>query len=619
MTLRALGTAAAAAFALIGVAFASPPAAAQAEPEWQHGLAMHGDLKYGPDFEHFDYVNPNAPKGGTVRSAAIGTFDSLNPFIIKGNPGAGLTDTYDTLMVSSDDEPFSQYGLVAEAVRTPEDRNWVEFRLREEAKFHDGEPMTPEDVIWTFNTLKADGAPFYRFYYSGVDTVRQTGERTVRFDFKEGLNRELPLILGQLPVLPKHYWEGKEFNKTTLEPPLGSGPYKVADFEPGRRISFQRVEDWWAKDLAATQGMNNFGRIEYDYYRDSTVVIEAFKAGQFDFRMENSSKDWATAYDTPALKKGLMIKREVPHQRTAGMQGFAYNLRRDLFKDPRVREALAYAFDFAWSNENLFYGQYTRTRSYFDNSELAARGLPSEAELKLLEPLRSELPPRVFTEAYQPPTTKNPGGLRANLREASRLLKEAGWEVKGRQLVNAETGRPFKFELLLVSPLFERIALPFAKNLERLGIEVTVRTIDTAQYRRRLDTYDFDMVVASWGQSQSPGNEQLNYWGSESATHEGSQNYVGIQEPAIDKLIRHVISAETREDLVIATRALDRALQWGFYVVPHWHIPYDRVVYWDKFGYPEKTPSQGIQFDAWWIVPDKESRTESEQQKLQQQ
>lgn len=619
MRLRALGTAAAAAFALIGVTFAPPTATAQAEPEWQHGLAMHGDLKYGSDFTHFDYVNPDAPKGGTIRHAAVGGFDTLNGFIIKGNAAAGLGDIYATLMVSSADEPFSQYGLAAEAVRTPEDRSWVEFRLREGATFHDGEPIKPEDVIWTFEMLTSHGAPFYRFYYSGVDQVRQTGERTVRFDFKEGLNRELPLILGQLPVLPKHYWADREFNKTTLEPPLGSGPYKIADFEPGRDISYQRIEDWWGADLPASKGLNNFGRVEIDYYRDATVIIEAFKAGQFDFRQENSSKDWATAYDVKPVRQGLILKEELPHERTAGMQGFVYNTRRELFKDPRVREALAYAFDFQWSNKTLFYGQYTRTRSYFDNNELEAEGLPSDAELKLLEPLKSELPPRVFTEEYSPPTTEDRGGIRQNLREASRLLKEAGWEVRGRELVHAETGREFKFEVLLVSPLFERIVLPFKQNLERLGIDVSVRTVDSAQYQDRVKGFDFDMIVSGWGQSLSPGNEQLDFWGSEAAEHEGSRNLVGIQDPAIDKLIRHVIAAEDRDGLVTAVNALDRALQWGFYVIPNWHAPYDRVVYWDKFGRPDVVPMMGFQLDAWWIVPDKASRTEREKQKLEQQ
>ncbi len=598
--------AAVAAFAAALAFLPSPPvAAADAKTAPAHGLAMHGDLKYPPDFKHFDYYDPNAPKGGTVKQAAIGTFDSLNAFIVKGNAAAGLGNIYDTLTVDSADEAFSQYGLLAESIETPPDRSWVAFTLRPEARWHDGMPVTVADVIYTFELLLKKGAPFFRFYYHSVADVVQTGPRTVRFNFKPGENRELPLILGQLTVLPKHYWEKREFDKTTLEPPLGSGPYKIDKVEPGRLISYARVPDYWGKDLPVKKGSENFGVIQFDYYRDETVALEAFKAGSYDVRGENSSKNWATAYDIPAVKQGLIKKEEIHHNRSAGMQGFIYNIRRDVFKDRKVREALAYAFDFEWSNKNLFYGQYTRTRSYFDNSELAATGLPGPEELKYLEPLKGKIPDEVFTKEYNPPKTDGTGNIRDNLRTASRLLTEAGWPVKGQERVNAKTGKPLTFEVLLVSPLFERIVLPFAKNLERLGIKIRVRTVDSAQYRRRLDTHDYDMIVSSFGQSLSPGNEQRDFWGSASADSEGGRNFIGIKDPAIDALIDKLIAAPDRRSLVAATRALDRVLQWGFYLIPHYHAPYDRIAYWDMFGRPKVTPIRGNQFDAWWVDADK--------------
>ena len=586
------------------MASATAPAVAE-EPAWSHGLAMHGDLKYGPDFTHFDYVNPNAPKGGDIRLGAIGTFDSLNSFIVKGSGAAGTGLIYNALMANSADEAFTEYGVLAEAVRTPEDRSWVEFRLRENARWHDGQPVTPDDVIWTFETLLKEGRPFYRFYYGSVISAVKTGDRTVRFNFKPGENRELPLIMGQLTVLPKHYWETREFNKTTLEPPLGSGPYKIAKVDAGRSITLERVKDYWGADIPTQKGMNNFDTIHYDYYRDTTVALEAFKAGRFDYRSENASKLWATAYESPQVEAGKIIKEEIAHNRSAGMQGFVFNTRRDMFKDKNVRKALAYAFDFEWSNKALFYGQYNRTRSFFENSELAATGLPSAEELKILEPLRGRIPDEVFTTEYNPPSTEGKSGLRKNLRAASKLLTDAGWVIKGKQRVNAETGEPFEFEVLLRSPLFERIVLPFAQNLEKLGIEARVRTVDPSQYRRRLDTYDYDVIVGGAGQSLSPGNEQRAYWGSEAADQEGGRNTIGIKDPAIDELIETLIAAPDRQSLITATRALDRVLQWGHYVIPQWHIPYDRVAYWNIFDRPDITPDSGNQLMAWWVEPEK--------------
>ncbi len=587
--------------ALLVLTCLSLPAGAADAPKPVHGLAMHGDLKYGPDFKHFDYVNPDAPKGGTVRLGATGSFDSFNPFIIKGTAAGASGFVYDTLMDDAADEPFSQYGRLAETVTMPEDRSWVEFQLRKEARWHDGMPVTVDDVIFSFNILVKEGAPFYRFYYGNVAEVTQTGERSVKFTFKPGENRELPLIIGQLTVLPKHYWKDREFNKTTLEPPLGSGPYKITEFEAGRFVKLSRVQDYWGKDIPVMQGYNNFDEIIFDYYRDSNVALEAFLAGRYDYKSENSSKAWATAYETPAVKKGVLVKEQIHHDRPAGMQGFAFNTRREMFSDPQVRHALAYAFNFEWSNKALFYGQYERTRSYFQNSEMAAAGLPGPDEMKLLEPFRADLPPEVFTQEYNPPRGDESGNIRGNLRTASKLLTEAGWVIKDGKRINAKTGKPFAFEMLLVSPLFERIALPFAKNLEKLGIAMTVRTIDTAQYRRRLDTFDFDMVVGGFGQSLSPGNEQREFWTTSAAEQEGSRNIIGIKSKAVDAIVEKLIAAPSRKDLVIASRALDRVLQWGHYMIPNWHAPYDRIAYWDKFARPKVTPTRGNQFFAWWI------------------
>lgn len=572
-----------------------------------HGIALHGQPKYGPDFQHFDYVNPNAPKGGEARFAAIGSFDTFNPFNIKGQAAAGIGQLFESLLTGSADEPFSEYGLIAESVEVPEDRRSVTFNLRPQARFHDGSPITADDVLFSFETLKTKGSPFFRLYYAGVAKAEKLGERQVKFTFAAGENRELPLIVGQMPVVSKKYWESRDFGATTLEIPVGSGPYRIERFEPGRFIVYQRDDNYWGKDLPVSRGLNNIDRLRYDYYRDVTVALEAFKAGAYDLRPENSAKQWATGYDFPALARGLVKKETFPRQMPAGMQGFAFNLRRPLFQDARVRRALAYAFDFEWSNRNLFYGQYTRTRSYFDNSELAARGLPSPEELAILEPMREQLPPEVFTTAYEPPTAADSEQLRANMKKALELLQEAGWTFRDRKLVNAKTGEPFRFELLIAEPTWERIALPFARNLERLGIEMSVRSVDSAQYENRLRDFDFDMVVNVWGQSLSPGNEQREFWSSAAADQPGSRNLVGLKNPAIDRLVDQVIAAPDRASLVARVRALDRALQWSFLVIPHWHISYDRIAFWDKFGYPPVTPLQGVQLNAWWIDPAKDA------------
>jgi microcin C transport system substrate-binding protein len=580
---------------------AAPLAARAAGVTVGPALSMYGDLKYPPGFKHFDYVNPDAPKGGTVKLASIGTFDNLNPFILKGVAAAGLGGTFDTLLIGSADEPFSEYGLIAESIELPADRSWVIFNLRPEARFHDGSAITADDVVWTFDTLKSKGHPHFRSYYSRVAKAEALGPHKVKFIFSEGNNRELPLIVGQLQVLSKAYWSKREFDKTTLDAPLGSGPYEVASVEPGRSISYRRVKNYWAAKLPVRVGQYNFDTIRYDYYRDASVALEAFKAGQYDFRLENVAKNWAIGYDGPALAHGLIKKEQIPNQVPTGMQAYVYNTRHAVFQDRSVRQALAYAFDFEWTNKTLFYGAYTRTKSYYSNSELASRGLPSPAELKILEPFRGQEPDEVFTQEYEPPTTDGSGDIRANLITALKLLQGAGWSVQNGRLVNDKTGQPLAFEILLFQPEFERVTLPFVKNLERLGIKANVRTVDASQYQQRMDNFDFDMAVASWGESLSPGNEQIDYWTSKSADVPGSQNLAGIKDPVVDKLVDMVIAAPDRQSLVDRTHSLDRVLLWGQYVIPQWHIQDFRVAFWDKFDRPKVSPPYDLGFDGWWV------------------
>ena len=588
--------------ALLAPALDRAPEAADTRVSVGHGLSIYGALKYGPGFKHFDYVNPDAPKGGDVRLAAIGTFDNLNPFVLKGVAAAGIAQLFDTLMVGAADEASSEYGLVAESIEVPADRSWVAFTLRPEARFHDGSPITADDVIWTFQTLKSNkGHPVYRAYYAQVIKAEALAPRKVKFSFGPGNNRELPVITGQLPVLSKAYWSTRDFEKTTLDAPLGSGPYRVESVDAGRSIIYRRVKDYWGAKLPVRLGHYNFDTIRYDYYRDGTVALEAFKAGQYDFRAENSAKNWATAYTGPAVNQGLIKKEEIANQVPTGMQGFVFNTRRPIFQDRRVRLALGNAFDFEWANKNLFYGAYARTKSYFSNSELASSGLPGPEELKVLEPYRARLPAELFAREYQPPVTDGGGDIRNNLHEALALLKDAGWTVQGQKLVNARTGDGMQFEVLLNDPAFERITLPFTKNLERLGVVARVRTVDTSQYQNRVDNFDFDMTVTLWGQSLSPGNEQTDFWASERATVPGSRNLAGIKDPVVDKLVEQIITAPDRDGLITRTRALDRVLLWGAYVIPHFHIQNFRVAYWDKFDRPRVSPKYALGFDAWWV------------------
>jgi microcin C transport system substrate-binding protein len=523
--------------------------------------------------------------------------------VLKGVPAAGLGYTFDTLTVDSADEPLSEYGLVAERIETAPDRSWVAFTLRPQARFHDGSPMTVEDVIWTFDTLRKQGRPFFRAYYAHVVRVERTGPRTVRFTFRGSDNRELPLIVGQMPVLSRAYWSGRDFTQTTLVPPLGSGPYRIAALEPGRSVVYERVPDYWAAGLPVMVGRHNFDAMRFDYYRDGTVALEAFKGGAYDFRVENSAKSWATAYDVPAVAQGRLRREEIPHEIPTGMQAFVFNTRRPMFQDRRVRWALAHAFDFEWANTAMFYGSYTRTRSYFSNSELASRAQPGPRELEVLAPLRGQVPEEVFTTEYRPPVADGPQARRRNLLAALQLLEEAGWVVRDMRLVHAASGRPMAFEILLSDPTWERLTLAFRKSLERLGVEARVRTVDTAQYRYRVDRFDFDMIVGSWGQSLSPGNEQADFWGSERADEPGSRNLAGIRDPAVDRLIAAVIAAPDRESLVARTRALDRVLLWGHYVIPQWHLPAFRVAYWNRFGRPATSPKYELGLDTWWVRP----------------
>jgi len=607
--LRLVGLAAnrAATLAVLAILALTLPASAQLEGEWRHGLSLLGTPRYAPDFKRFDYVNPNAPKGGLVRLGQDGSFDSLNFVIPRGNAAAGLTFLYDTLMAPALDEVATEYGLLAEAVRYPADFSSVTYRLRAEARWHDGKPITVDDVIWSFASLKKLN-PGQAFYYRHVVKAEKTGEREVTFTFDAPGNRELPQIVGQINVMPKHWWTGTDQNGKprdiaagTLEPPLGGGAYRVKSVVPGRTISYERVPDYWGAKLPVNVGRDNFDEVRFEYYRDDTVELEAFKADHYDFRIENSAKNWATAYDFPARRDGKVVLEEFSERARGVMQAFIPNLRREKFKDPRVRQALIYALDFEEMNKTLFFGLYQRINSFFSGTELASSGLPTGKELEILETVRDKVPPEVFTKAYATPVSGSEEARRNNLREATRLLREAGYEISDRKLVNAKTGEPFKLDFLIVSPAFERIILFYKPSLERLGIEVSVRVVDSSQYVNRVRARDFDVIVAGWAQSLSPGNEQRDFFGAEAADREASRNYGGIKDPAVDAMIERVIFARDREELVAATKALDRVLLWNHYVVPTWTSSVSRTARWDRLGKPEKLPHYSYGFpDIWW-------------------
>ena len=587
------------------------------EPAWRHGLSLFGDIKYPADFKRFDYVNPAAPKGGSVRQIAVGTFDNFNVAVsgVKGSLAPAVFLIYERLMESSQDEVATEYGLLAESAQHPADFSWVVYRLRKEARWHDGQPVTPEDVVYSLNVLKKF-SPMYASYYRHVVKAEKTGDRDVKFTFDSPGNRELPQIVGELMVLPKHYWEGtdsqghkRDISQTTLEPPLGSGPYRIKEFAAGRTLVLERVKNYWGANLPVQIGQNNFDEMRYEFFRDSTVALEGFKGDQVDWRIENSAKNWATAYDFPAVTEKRVLLEEFPNRSSGVMQAFVLNIRRDQFKDARVRNAFNWAFDFEEMNKQLFYGQYIRIDSYFAGTDLASSGLPEGQELALLETVRDKVPAEVFTKPYQNPVGGNPDAVRSNLRESMRLLKEAGFEIKDRKLADA-AGKPVTVEILVEDPAYERVALFYKPSLERIGVTATVRVVDDVQYENRKRKFDYDIIIASWPESLSPGNEQREYWGSQAADAPGSMNLIGIKNPAVDALIDKVIFAKNRDELVAATKALDRVLLWNHYVVPQWNYPKVRTARWDRFSHPAELPKYGLSgFPAlWWFDADKAAK-----------
>lgn len=594
-----------------------------------YALSLYGDVKYPPDFTHFDYVDPDAPQGGFVRFGDIGTFDNVNPFILKGssfvrfaNSFMGSGALFDSLMTGSADEPATVYGLIAQTATLAPDRMSVTFALDPRARFHDGKPIRPEDVLWTYRTLITKGHPSFRVILADVAGVEVLDERRVRFAFKTATNRQLPLDVAGLPVLPEHWWQGKEFDKPTLTPLLGNGAYRMAEVQPGRAIIWERTPDYWARALPAARGMANFDRVQVDYYLDNTVMREAFKAGLIDVREENTASDWFTAYDFPAVQKGLVKKEEVHHGVPQGMQSFIFNTRRPLFQDIRVRRALGYAFDFVWYNKTYFYDSYKRTTSYFENSDMAARGLPEGQELALLERYRDRLSPTVFTEVYEPPTYPDQTAFKNGLRQAFELLKAAGWSFKNGRLVSDADGHPFEFEFLLDEPRLEKVILPFLKNLERLGIRGTLRNVDSAQYDNRTRDFDYDMIWVRYGASLNPGSELRQFYSSAAVDTPGSANSSGIKDPVVDELVELIVNSDTRPELVTRVMALDRVLLHGYYCIPTWYSDFYRIAYWDKFGQPAVRPRY-VSMAAgavpmWWVIPDKSSTVAAAQEQLKQ-
>ena len=614
----------------LGLATGSASPAA-AEP--RHGLSVFGDLKYPADFRHFDYVNPDAPKGGRVSqigSGGLTTFDSFNPYILKGDAAQGMELVFESLMVRAHDEPDAVYGLVAETADVAPDGLSVTFKLRPEAKFADGSALTADDVVFSFETIKAKGHPAFAIPLRDVVSAEALDAHTVRYTFEGTLVRDLPITVATLPILSKSYYATRDFDKTTLEPPLGSGPYKVGPYKAGTFVTYVRRPDYWAKDLPVNVGINNFDEVRYEYYRDRTLELENLLAGNFDFREEFTSKDWAGGYNTPAVKEGRIQLLTLPDERPSGAQGFFINTRRDKLKDVRVREALGLAFDFEWSNKNLFFGLYTRTASYFENSDLKAVGPPSPEELALLEPFRDKLPAVVFGEPVSPPTTDGPHTIRDNLRRATELLSAAGWTVRqeeddascgffcralsaiglsSRPLVvvaRNEKGERLSLEILLDSPSFERIAGPYVQNLRAIGIDVSMRRVDAAQYERRMKDFDFDLTTERYALRLTPGIELKNFWGAQAAATNGSFNLAGIADPVLDQLIDKVVTAKSREELIVATRAADRVLRAGHYWVPQWYKGAHNLAFWDKFGRPAVKPkyARGA-LETWWYDDEK--------------
>jgi microcin C transport system substrate-binding protein len=604
-----------------GVAFAQTPAPQYGLGVWTHALAIMGEPKYGKGFKQFDYVNPAAPKGGVARLGAQGTFDNFNFVVsgVKGSLASGLGLVHATLTTRSLDEAGSNYGFIAEEMMIGPDHLSVSYRLRPQARFEDGGAVTPDDVIFSFEMQKKL-SPQTAFYYHRVRSAEKTGEREVTFRLDDATSRELPLILGELEVLPKHWFEGKDANGnqrdvslTSLEPPMGCGPYRLKSFSPGRSLIYERIKDHWAENLPAHVGMHNFDEIHYEYYRDLQILLEAFKGDQIDFRNENSAKNWATGYDFPAVKDGRVIREEMPDQSRCVMQGFVFNTRLPKYQDARVRRAFNYAYDFETMNASIFFGLYKRIGSYFEGTELASSGLPSAAELALLEPLRDKLPPEVFTREYKNPVGGSPEAQRNNLREADRLLKEAGYEIKEGKRVDGKTGEPLSIDFLAFDQNAERYVLSYKASLERLGVATTLRVIDIPQYGNRVRGFDFDaLAIDLWGQAPSPGNEQREFWGSAAADRPGSQNHIGIKDAAIDALIEKLVAADTRPELLAAVHALDRVLLWHHFVVPHWTANVARIVRWNRFSHPEIMPTVGSAAGfptVWWYDAAKAAAT----------
>lgn len=584
------------------LSFAALAGGASAEP--RHGLSVFGELKYAPDFKNFAYVNPGAPKGGrivTMGTSGASTFDSFNDHILKGDAAHGLEYLFDSLMVRAQDEPDAVYGLIAATADVAADRLSVSFKLRPEAKFADGTPVTADDVVFSFKTLKDKGRPEYKLTLRDVVSSEAIDAATVRYTFKGDLIRDLPLVVATLPVLSKAYYGKENFEETTLKPPLGSGPYAIKDFRPGTYVAYKRRDDYWAKDLAVNRGRFNFDELRYDYYRDRNVELEAIKSGQLDLREEFTSVNWATGYDIPAVREGRLIKDTLSDERPSGAQGYFLNTRRDKFKDVRVREALDLAFDFEWSNKKLFYGLYARTASFFENSDMKASGAPSPEELALLAPYKDKLSPAVFDAPYVPPVSDGSGNNRDNLKKAREMLVAAGWTPGNDRFLRNAKGETLDIEFLMFEPMFERITGPYAESLKRIGINATLRMVDPAQYERRMKSFDFDSAVQRYSLRLTPGIELRSFWGSDAAKLDGSFNLAGISDPVVDALADKVMAAKSRADLVTATRAIDRVLRAGHYWVPHWYKASHTIAYWNKFSRPAKKPpyDPGI-IDTWW-------------------
>lgn len=618
---KSSGTALRLALALFAILLLPMGTRAAAPVTTSYAISILGTPALPADFAHFPYVDPHAPKGGEVRLAAVGTYDSFNPFILRGRAvgglvgawvilpggsgsGASVGHVWESLLASSSDEVATAYCHLCSTVEMAADKSWIAFNLRPQAHFSDGVPVTAEDVAWTFHTLIAKGSPAFRIQLASVASVDVEGPHRVVFHLEPGWDRQLPLLLGELPVLPEHFFKGRDFSQPLTVAPIGSGPYRVVAFELGRSVTFERDPNWWARDLPTAIGTNNFGRVRVDYYRDASVALEAFKAGQADLRAENISKNWARAYDFPAVRDGQVIKATIRHHLPTGMQGWVMNTRRKVFHDPLVRHAIAEAYDFEWANKNLFFDSYKRTLSYFDNSDLAATGLPGAKELALLDPFRAELPPELFTEPFTLPVTDGSGHNRPELMKALKLLEKAGWHVHGMKLVN-DAGEQMRFTILLDDPSFERVALPYVQTLKHLGIAVDVRTVDPAQFQRLTNDFDFDMTMIVIPEGDLPGSGLADDFSCASAKEAGSNNLAGVCDPAVDALVAKVMDAPDREHLRVAARALDRVLLWRWYLVPCWGNQVFHIAYWDRFGQPGIPLRDGVDFDTWWADPAK--------------